>query len=545
MRNENNLKNPARENPRMKTKFTVTTLAAALSAAVSFAAAADSAQSFPAPASSRNTWTRAGQAAIADAKALMPNGKKAKNVILFIGDGMGISTITASRILAGQQPDIIGSNATDAPSSGEENSLNFEKFPYLALSKTYSVNQQTPDSAPTMTAMVTGVKTNADELSVDQATAWSDCSVNLETHALTSILEMAEDAGKSTGVVSTARITHATPAANYAHTTNRDWEADSNQPAGCAVPDIARQLLENPHGNGLEVAMGGGRTYFLPKTVTDPEYPSKTGKRADGHNLTAEWQSKFGPKSAYVWNKSQFDAIDPAATTHLLGLFEPSHMQYEADRPHDTAGEPSLADMTDKAIDILKKNRKGFYLHVEAGRIDHGHHAGNAYRALTDAIALSDAVQRAVDKLDAMGELDQTLIIVSADHSHTFTIAGYPQRGNNILGKVVAPGATAFTLADDKKPYTTLSYANGFGYHVGIPADSVTGPGVSGRVADMTTVDTTDINFNQEALVPLSGSETHAGEDVAIFAMGPSAHLFHGVMEQNVIFHVMKDAFRF
>lgn len=532
----------------MQIKLSVAALATVLSASTGLAFAADSSQSFPAPASDRNTWFQAGQSAIAAAKDLKPNRKKAKNVILFIGDGMGVSTITAARILAGQQPNLIGSNATATPSSGEENSLSFEKLPYLALSKTYTANQQTPDSAPTMTAMVTGVKTNGDELAVDQDTTYSDCNVNLSAHQLTTILEMAEDAGKSTGVVSTARLTHATPAANYAHTTNRDWEADANQPAGCGVPDIARQLLENSHGNGLEVAMGGGRTYFLPKAVQDPEYPTKSGRRNDGRNLTQEWVSKFNNKGDFVWNKTQFDAIDPANTTHLLGLFEPSHMQYEADRPNDAAGEPSLAAMTEKSIKILNKNKRGFYLHVEAGRIDHGHHGGNAYRALTDAMALSDAVQKAIDTLDALGELDNTLIIVSADHSHTFTISGYPQRGNNILGKVVQPGQTSLFLADDKMPYTTLGYANGFGYRdpsLGLTADTVTGPGVSGRVADMTSVDTTNINFHQEALVPLSGSETHAGEDVAIFARGPSAHLFHGVMEQNVIFHVMKDAFRF
>ncbi|MEQ1544759.1 alkaline phosphatase [Methyloglobulus sp.] len=515
-------------------------VAFALSTSTTMICQAASPDSFPAPHSDKATWYAAGKATVEKNAALRPVTRKAKNVILFIGDGMGVSTVTAARILAGQQPDIIDANNTKPASSGEENSLSFELFPHLALSKTYSTNQQTSDSAPTMTAMVTGVKTADGMLSIDQGVSRADCAVDLKQHALKTMLELAESKGKATGIVSTARITHATPAANYAHTPERNWEADSNQPAGCAVPDIARQLVEFKYGDGLEVALGGGREYFRPNTLPDPEDAGKFGRRKDNRDLTAEWTNKFGTNSAYIWNQAQFDAIDSNTTTHLLGLFERSHMEYEADRLADTAGEPNLAAMTEKAINVLQKNRKGFFLQVEAGRIDHGHHAGNAYRALTDAIALSDAVKKAVKTLKANGELEDTLIIVSADHSHTFTIAGYPQRGNNILGKVIEPGAASFTKASDGAPYTTLSYANGLGFHVGVAGDDVYATPVQiGRFADMTNVDTTDANFHQEATVPLAGSETHAGEDVAIYARGPGAHLFQGVLEQNVIFHVM------
>lgn len=517
-------------------------VALALSTSTTMVSQAASPDSFPAPHSDKATWYAAGKAAVEKNAALRPNSRKAKNVILFIGDGMGVSTVTAARILAGQQPDIIDANNTKPASSGEENSLSFELFPYLALSKTYSTNQQTSDSAPTMTAMVTGVKTADGILSLDQVVARGDCNIELKSHSLKTILETAENMGKATGIVSTARITHATPAANYAHTPERNWEADSNQPSGCAVPDIARQLVEFKYGDGLEVALGGGREYFRPNTLIDPEDAGKFGRRKDGRDLTAEWTGKFGANSAYIWNQAQFDAIDPNKTTHLLGLFERSHMEYEADRLADTAGEPNLAAMTEKAIKVLQKNRKGFYLQIEGGRIDHGHHAGNAYRALTDAIALSDAVKKAVDTLKTTGELDDTLIVVSADHSHTFTIAGYPQRGNNILGKVIEPGAATYTKASDGAPYTTLSYANGLGFHTGVAGDDVYATPVQiGRFADMTNVDTTDANFHQEATVPFAGSETHAGEDVAIYARGPGAHLFQGVLEQNVIFHVMHN----
>lgn len=129
-------------------------------------------------------------------------------------------------------------------------------------------------------------------------------------------------------------------------------------------------------------------------------------------------------------------------------------MQYEANRKNDIDKEPSLTQMTTKAIKILRKNKKGYVLIVEAGRIDHTHHAGNAYGALSDTIELSKAVQAA----DDLTNDSDTLILVTADHSHVFTIAGYPVRGNPILGKVketdAKGGNKGFSLAADNLPYT-------------------------------------------------------------------------------------------
>ena len=452
-------------------------------------------------------------------------------MILFVGDGMGLSTQTAARIYEGQTKG----------KPGEENRLAFETLPYSALSKTYSWDQQTSDSAPTMTAMVTGYKAREGMLSVNQTSARGDCSAaNTAAKSLKTILEYAADSGRATGIVSTARLTHATPAATYAHTPVRDWEADSNQPAGCGVKDIARQLIEVSPSvrSSLKVAMGGGRTYFLPKKVGandffDPEYGTVKGRRNDGRNLTAEWLSTRGPGAAYVWNKAQFDAINPATTEHLLGLYEPSHMQFESDRTTDTGGEPSLTEMTEKSIRMLQKSSTGFFLHVEAGRIDHAHHGGNAKRALVDTVELSNAVRKAME----MTSDQDTLIIVTADHSHVFTLAGYPHRGNDILGlvrDVPAVDGNPTTTSKDANglPYTTLGYQNGPGYR-----------GPLGR-PDLTNVDTAALGFLQEAAVPL-GSETHAGEDVAVFARGPKAYLVRGSMEQNWIFHVMREAFGF
>ncbi len=470
------------------------------------------------------TWRRDGQSAIDARKRQKINKGKAKNVILFIGDGMGVTTITASRILEGQL----------RGTSGEENRLSFEEFPFTALSKTYSANQQTSDSAPTMSAIITGIKTNEGVLSVNQNAVHGDYKTVAGNKTKT-LLEMAEENGKSTGIVTTARLTHATPGACYAHTTDRDWEADSDifksskDAFDAKFPDIARQLMEFNYGDGLEVALGGGRTKFLPNSMSDPEYDNAKGERLDGRNLTEEWKSKY-KNSDYVWNKQQFDAIDAKKTKHLLGLFEPSHLQYEYDRPKDKSGEPSLSEMTAKAIDVLASNKKGFFLMVEAGRIDHAHHNGNAFRALTDAIELSNAVRTAQNKVN----LNDTLIIVTADHSHTFTIGGYPIRGNNILGltqEVDGKGMIEEKPRTDKngKPYTTLGYANGKGYRDTRP--------------DLTEEQVTNPDYKQEATVPLN-DETHGGEDVAIFANGAGAYLVQGVMEENWIFYVMKDALR-
>lgn len=484
-------------------------------------------------------WFRDGAAA---ARANATARAHAKNVIVFLGDGMSIPTITAARILDGQRKG----------GSGEENRLSFENFPATALSKTYETDQQTPDSAGTMTAIMTGVKTRAGYIGIDQVPNRGDCAAS-KGHELVSALELAAAAGQSTGVVTTTRITHATPAATYGHLPDRDWEVDVEMPAreraaGCA--DFARQLVEFSIGGGVNVALGGGRTEFLPATQRDPEYDGLPGKRLDERDLIGEWKKK--PGAAYVWNAQQLSAIDPAKTRHLLGLFEPEHMKYEIERATDPAGEPNLADMTRAALSILQKNPKGYFLMVEGGRIDHGHHAGNAHRALTETIELAKAVEIA----NEMTSADDTLILVTADHAHTLNIVGYPARGNPILGKVrgsSGEGAPSKELARDATglPYATLSYANGPGY-AGASDTQAEGakryphrasgyqPARNGR-PNLTEVDTESPDYEQEAMLPMS-SETHGGDDVAVYARGPGAAAVRGSMEQNALFHVIAQS---
>ena len=472
----------------------------------------------PFHAASAQEPPQAGDSYFVDARAdlearlrLQPETGRARNVILFIGDGMGISTLTAARIHQGQL----------AGRDGESTWTAMDRLPYSALVRTYAHDAQVSDSAPTATAMTTGVKTRNDIIGLDQTVALNDCPGSRGREVQT-LFEQAEATGLRTGVVSTARITHATPAAAYAHVANRDWENSSELPAeareaGCF--DIARQLVEWPYGDGLDVVFGGGRAQFLPTSESDPEDAGTRGLRDDGRDLTEEWRTRH-PGGRYIWNAAQFAELG----THspVLGLFERDHLEFEALRAQDTAGEPSLTDMTLKAIDLLEGG-DGYVLMVEAGRIDHAHHLGGAALALGETVELDRAVAAVMARVD----LSDTLVIVTADHSHNFTMAGYPQRGNPILGLVVDVDGRQ-VVARDGHPYTTLAYANGPGAVAGPRPD----PGQS---------DTTSLDYRQQALVPL-GSASHGGEDVAVRAAGPWAHLFQGTIEQHLIYHVMVHA---
>lgn len=499
-------------------------------------------------------WYQAGELRVAQARQIQIDNRRgaAKNVILFVGDGMGISTVTAGRIWAGQQQGL----------NGEEYNLAWDKFPFAGLVKTYNTNQQTPDSAGTMTAMMTGVKSKAGFIGVSETVDRGNCQQYLaQGEPLISALELAQLAGKSTGIVSTARITHATPAATYAKSPERGWESDGdfddNEAAqGCV--DIAQQLIDFPktmaqrfnngqaHPNigAIDVIFGGGRRAFYgdnPDDISQLSRNGKAGKRKDNRNLINQWQQQGG---LYIDDRTGLTQLPSQLEQPVLGLFNQSHMRYEANRAEQNK-EPSLTEMTSKAIELLANNDDGYFLMVEAGRIDHGHHAGSAYNALSDAAELSQAVAAAIAATDA----SETLIIVTADHSHVMTMSGYPTRGNPILGKVVGNDKRGNPqqkplLAMDGLPYTTIGYYNGRG-HSHTPGRTNAGLRYSEEInvgrQDLCDVDTTDSGFTQEALVPL-GSETHGGEDVGIYASGPGAHLVSGTIEQNVIFHVMNHA---
>ena len=434
--------------------------------------------------------------------------QKAKNIIFVLGDGMGVSTLTAARIYAGQQQGL----------AGEEFSLSFERFPYSALIKTYNVDLQVPDSAGTMSALMTGVKTNEGIISLPASAQRGDCSsIALKNQSLTTLIDIAKTKGKATAMVTTARVTHATPATTYAHSVDRNWESDhalnaAAREAGCK--DIAAQFIDNKQ-RPLDILLGGGRRHFLPQSLG--------GKRLDQRNLIAQWQREGGQ---YVDSSLQLQAWkNSAKRAPVLGLFANSHMAYEYQRP---ATQPSLKQMTSAALQHLASNAQGYALIIESGRIDHGHHDGTAYKALTETQQLHETVAWLLTQVD----LNETLIVVTADHSHGMAMAGYATRGNPMLGWVKGNDQQGYpqthvSLDDFGQPYTSLSYRDG--------------PGAKQSSPQWEQLNTYHSDYQQKALVPMD-YESHGGEDVALYAIGPQAQLFSGTLEQHWRFHALKYA---
>jgi alkaline phosphatase len=461
-----------------------------------------------------------------------PAQQRAKNVILFIGDGMGISTITATRIF----------------SVGVDGDLVMDQLPHAALSRTADADHITPDSASTMTSMMTGVNANSGVIGFGSETEFGDFNADGDGAPLSTALEQAKGRGLRVGVVSTARVTHATPAACYAHIHDRDQEAAI---ALQALP--GEQTYNRALGSGLDVILGGGRQFFVPEGVTDEE--GDAGSRADGRDLRAEFQAAG---YRYFWNADGFERATPGDLP-VLGLFERSHMEYEADRLNDVGGEPSLSELSVKAIELLDRDQgPGYFLMIEAGRIDHAHHAGNAYRALRDAEELDRAIGAALRAVD----LRETLILVTADHSHVFTLAGYPLRPPSELGYPVRSspdewaasphnhildvvydidneGNVAKSTDGAGVPYTVLGYQNGPGYRGATRVDPALDPFPG--LSKLPGAGPNDSEYLQEAAVPLA-AETHAGEDVALFGIGPSSRLVRGTVRNSHVYRVISQA---
>ena len=463
---------------------------------------------------------------------------EAKNVIFFLGDGMGPVTVTAKP----------GSLV-----SPERANLVMQSLPYAARVKTYSLDGQTTDSAPSMAAYMTGVKMRNEVISMSSDTVAYDSAgkqyISGENttcpptngKAADTLLELAKAKGRAVGAVSTTRVGHATPATTYAHICNRNGY---NTIAEQSVPGHANYNLKLL--DGIDVLMGGGQRNYLPLPG------NASSKRTDGVDLVAAMQAKG---YAYVDTGTKLKAVDTASTGKLLGLFSQSEMAYELDRVKQNIDQPSLSDMTEKALGVLSKNDKGFFLMVEGGRIDHALHGTNAKRALEDTLAFDAAIQTALDYMNKKDPgLKNTLVVVTADHDHAIAFNGYPKIGNPILGLVNGYADGKPTKAADGKPYTTLVFGNGGRPNATAGSDVNAEDGNKKWIAptrakgaerdDQTAMDTTDDNFLQEVGINLGspGAETHGGGDVMLFAGGAGSKIFKGTMENTKVFNKVKEA---
>lgn len=443
---------------------------------------------------------------------------EAKNIIFFLGDGMGPSTITASRIYK----------------YGEDGSLNMDKLERTARVKTYSNDAQTTDSAPSMAAYMTGVKMNNEVLSMSADTVNTDpskdangnytinnCAAN-NGKAVPTILELAKAKGKAVGSITTTELTHATPAATFSHICSRNAQyaiAAQAAPGGAGYNTAL--------GDGVDVLMGGGRNHFTPYDAT-----TNKGGRADGRNLLTEMAAK-----GYTVAATKAEMLAAPNGKKFIGLYSAkSHLEYELDRSAtppvgEGANQPSLAEMTVKAMDLLSQNSNGYFLMVEGGRIDHALHGTNAKRVVTDTIAFDDAIKAALDKVKLTDPtLANTLIVVTADHDHTMAINGYSKRGNPILDLSRDYKTGTPTKDADGNTYTTLVFGNG--------------PNRPNVRANLESADVLADNYKQETGVRLS-SETHGGGDVKLFATGAASKTFKGTIDNTKVFTLLKSAFGF
>ncbi|KAM3955474.1 LOW QUALITY PROTEIN: membrane-bound alkaline phosphatase-like, partial [Aphomia sociella] len=264
--------------------------------------------------------------------------------------------------------------------TGEEAELSFEKFPTVGLSKTYCLNAQIANSACTATAC--GVKANRGTIGVSGVVTRYDCDASTDRSTnLDSIAAWALADGRDAGIVTTTRVTHATPA-------NRHYESDvdyimyGHDTVRC--PDIAHQLVHTESGNKFKVILGGGRREFILVTLIDEE--GDAGRRTDDRNLIEEWQtSERNASPAYIWNRDQLveSSASPPEYLGSLGLFESDHMQYHLEA--DNVTESTLAELTEVAT---------FFLFVEGGRIDRAAELLSAAAAAAAATAVPRARAR-------------------------------------------------------------------------------------------------------------------------------------------------------
>ncbi|KSU80528.1 alkaline phosphatase [Rhodococcus qingshengii] len=430
------------------------------------------------------------------------NASGAKNVILLIGDGMGDSEITAARNYAeGAAGSFPGLDAL--PITGQ--------YTHYALTKDGKPDYVT-DSAASGSAWSTGTKTYNGAISVD-----------IKGQAQSTVLEIAKANGKATGNVSTAEVQDATPAVQVAHVSGRKCygpEATSKSCPENALENggkgsISEQLLDTR----ADVTFAGGAKSF-----------AETAKAGDWQGKTLNEQAAARGYQL-VKNAAEMNEVGKAdQDAPVLGLFTDGNMPVRwegsvatrdgylqpaetcVDNPKRTSDVPKLADMTQKAIDLLKVNDNGFFLQVEGASIDKQDHAANACGQIGETVDLDEAVQKALEFAKTDGE---TLVIVTADHAHTSQIV------TNVSADDIA------TIAKDQN----------------IPVERAQEIVYPGLTRKLTTKDGSEMTISYGTSEdPAVESEGHTGTQLRVAAFGPHAANVSGLTDQTDLFFTMTDA---
>lgn len=506
---------------------------------------------------------------------LTPTSWGAKNIIILIGDGMGIAHRTAARIM--------GSGV----SLGKARSpMAMDRFPFTGLVTTHSLNSIVTDSSPGASCYATGNKANNNQHGVFP----DDTTANFDNPRIESIGEfLHRTQGRSLGIVSTTDLFDSTPGAFGSHTQART--------AGTGILD---QFYDERHASGLTVLLGGGRKWFLPASTAGSGRTASTD-----YTLPADVAAAWGVPSGavdperdllgefindgfiYAHDATALKAV-PSSTKKLLGLFNLSNMNVAKDKidKRRTPGEPGVVDdygfpdqpmldeMTDKALEILSQNSKGFVAMIEGGSIDKMAHLMDSERWILDTLEFDRAIERCRRFAQ---EHPDTLVIVTADHecaganiigasrvSHADLVAraasggGTNQLRNGVVGTLDQAGFPRYSMANDGYPATTdidnrmlIGYAcNADRYEDWITNPRpmqhashgiMTTPPLAGHPQSPTDRDTQGNQFIPGNIAdPIA---THTASDIPLSAIGRHAAIFSGVMDNtDVFFKVMRVA---
>lgn len=464
---------------------------------------------------------------VASSGAVPTAANAARNLVFFVGNGYGLVPMTATRLYA----------------VGEDGELAIDRLPETAMVRTGSRNAQSADSAAAMTAYMTGVRVDNEVLSQTADThPYDDTGRPQAAHGETAcptvgngrrvatLLELAKASGRAVGIVTTGRVTQAGTAASYAHLCQRDGE---NAIATQLVPGGAGA---NPNlGAGIDVILGGGWGQFVPKD--DP----RGSTRSDQRDLFAEMRAKG---YAVIGRQSELAAAAQAAQgssqpiEKLLGLFNRSSMTYDIDRVGTS--EPSLAEMTGRAIELLGRSPTGYVLIVEGHNIGEALDGSLARKALQEGRGFDDAVKLALDRIRVTDpDLRNTLLVVTADHDHTLVMNGnatFTERTiearPGVLGLVRNYDAPAQSALDASgRPYTSLVFGTG--------GKRVRGPRSLAPALTDLALGARDSRY--EAAIEVAGGSI-GGADVLLGAIGANATRFHGTIDNTQVFSLMREA---